>query len=285
MTVRLEPISDADVPAVADFLHANLNDRVSADAWAGAMKVPWKVDAPNYGFMLLDGEDVVGVYLAFYSERMIDGRPERFCNLGAWCVLPDHRLHSVRLLKAMLGQAGYHFTDLSPSGAVIPLNTRLKFRFLDTAAALVPNVPWLSWPGTGVVSSDPAVLEDTLTGDDLALYHDHVDAAAARHTVLIHGTERCYVISRHDRRKDLPLFMSVLYVSNPALFTRMAGRFYRHMLIRHRALATLVEPRMLGRRPRLSYVLRSPRPKMFRSDRLAPEHVDYLYSELVCVAW
>jgi hypothetical protein len=42
---------------------------------------------------------------------------------------------------------------------------------------------------------------------------------------------------------------------------------------------------MLGRRPRLSYVLRSPRPKMFRSDRLAPEHVDYLYSELVCVAW
>jgi hypothetical protein len=285
MTVRLQPITDADVRPVAEFLHANLNGRVPADAWAKAMTVPWKVDAPNYGFMLIDSDRVVGAHLAFYSQRTIDGRPERFCNLGAWCVLPSHRLHSVRLLKALLGQDGYHFTDLSPSGSVIPLNTRLKFRFLDTATALVPNLPWPSWPGTGVVSSDPAVIEDTLTGDDLARYHDHADAAAARHTVLVRGGEWCYVVARHDRRKNLPLFMSVLYVSNPALFASMAGRYFRHLLVHHRALATLAEPRILGRRPRLSYPLRAPRPKMFRSERLTAGQIDYLYSELVCVAW
>ena len=76
--------------------------------------VPWKVDAPNHGFMLRDGQRVVGVQLAFYSERLVAGRAERFCNLGAWCVLPEYRFHSIRLLMAVLAQDGYHFTSLSP---------------------------------------------------------------------------------------------------------------------------------------------------------------------------
>ena len=39
-------------------------------------------------------------------------------------------------------QDGYHFTDLSPSGNVVALNRRLGFTQLDTATALVPNLPW-----------------------------------------------------------------------------------------------------------------------------------------------
>ena len=103
--------------------------------------------------------------------------------------------------------------------------------------------------------------------------------------VLIRGDEWCYVVFRRDRRKGLPLFASVLYVSNPALFRAMARPFARHLLIRHGALATLAEDRIVGYRPRPSLRLRSPRRKMFRSPSLAPSQIDYLYSELVCVSW
>jgi hypothetical protein len=285
MAVRVEPITGSDVRPVAEFLHTNLNSRVSADAWARSLTVPWAVDAPNHGYRLLDGDTLVGVYLAFYSERTIAGRRERFCNLGAWCVLPSHRFHSVRLLKALLGQDGYHFTDLSPSGNVVALNTRMKFRFLDTATALVPNLPWPSRPGRDIVSSDPAVLEKTLTGHELDLYLDHARAGAAKHLVLIRGGDWCYVVFRKDRRKNLPLFISLLHVSNPALFATMARPFARHVLLRHGALATLAELRLLERRPRPSVMLRTPRRKMFRSTHLEPGQIDYLYSELACVAW
>ena len=71
----------------------------------------------NTGFMLLGDGAVGGVDLASYSERTISGRRERFCNLGAWCVLPEFRFHALRLLKALLAQDGYHFIDLSPAGA------------------------------------------------------------------------------------------------------------------------------------------------------------------------
>lgn len=283
--VTVAPIADADIPTVATFLHAHLNSRVSAAAWAGSVTVPWAVDAPNHGFQLTDGGTVVGVYLAFYSLRTVDGRPERFCNLGAWCVLPAYRRHSLRLLKALLAQEGYHFTDLSPSGSVIPLNSRLKFRFLDTTTALVPHLPWPSWPGRVTISADPAVIERTLTGDELARYRDHARAGAAHHLVLRSGGDWCYVMFRRDRRKNLPIFVSILHVSNPDLFRRAARPLARHLLLRHRALASLAELRVVGRRPWPSILLPTPRRKMFRSSRLQPEQIDYLYSELVCVAW
>jgi hypothetical protein len=285
MTVELIPIADADVAAAAEFLHAHLNSRVPASAWIGAMSVPWKVAAPNHGFMLREGQRVVGVHLAFYSERTAGGRVEQFCNLSAWCVLPDFRFHSLRLLKALLAQDGYHFTDLSPSGSVVPLNVRLKFRSLDTATALIPNLPWPSLPRRTRVSADPDVIEAALAGSELELYRDHAQAGAARHLVLIRGGESCYVMFRKVRRKDLPVFAAILHVGHPELLRRAIGPLTRHLLLRHGVLATLAELRIVGYRPRLSFMIRAPRPKMYRSPSLGPAQIDDLYSELVCVPW
>jgi hypothetical protein len=284
-TIRVSPITDADVDEVAEFLHAHLNARVSVEDWSRAMHVPWIVDAPNHGFMLLDGASIVGCYLAFYSERRMGGRTERFCNLGAWCVLPDYRFHSLRLLNRLLAQVDYHFTDLSPSGPTVAVNTRLKFRSLNTTTALIANVPWPWWPGRTLISSDPAVIERTLQGQDLELYRDHQRSRAARHALLMRGGDSCYVMFRKDRRKNLPLFATILYVSDPELFRKMIGPFVRHLLFRHGALGTLAELRIVRYRPRYSLLLRSSRPKMFKSLHLQPDQIDDLYSELACVAW
>jgi hypothetical protein len=284
-SIRVSPIYDHDVRRVAEFLHANLDARPSADDWAASVAMPWAVDKPNAGFMLLDEDAVVGAHLAIYSERLVEGRLEKFCNLGAWCVLPEYRFHSLRLLKALLAQEDYHFTDFSPSEKVIALNTRLGFRFLDTTATLIPNVPWPSWPGRGVISSDPALIERTLTGRDLRLYRQHAAAPAARHLVLIRHDEWCYVVFRKNRRARLPLIAALLHVSNPQLLRRMARPIARRLLIRHGAVATLAEDRVVSLRPRLSFRPRPPRRRMFRSPYLDAAHIDYFYSELVTMKW
>jgi hypothetical protein len=286
MTIQVSPITDQDVAGVADFLHANLNTWVPPSIWARGMSVPWKVEVPNHGFMLRDGQQVVGAHLAFYSERVIAGQAERFCNLGAFCVLPEFRFHSLRLLKALLAQDGYNFTDLSPSGNVPALNAKLGFRSLDTSTALVPNLPWPTLVRRTRISADPDVIESTLTGTQLELYHDHAQAAAVRHLVLIRGSESCYVMFRRARwRKDLPLFAVILHVSNPELFRRAIRPLTRHLLIHHGVLATFAELRIVGTRPRASFMLPSPRPKMYRSANLEPSQIDDLYSEMVCFRW
>jgi hypothetical protein len=262
--------------AVADFLAANHDGEVP---WAQAYsELPWKTDAPNLGFMLRDGERVVGTVLALYSERFVAGRIERFCNMGSWCVLPAYRSRSMLLVKALLAQEGYHFTVLSPNEGSQEILAWLKFRFFDTSAALVPNLPWPTLPGRTRITADPDVIEKTLAGEELKLYHDHAQALSAHHLVLIRGEESCYVMYR----KGTPAFAVILHVSNPELFHRALIPLTRHLLVRHGLAATLAELRIIGRKPHLSFTLNS-WPRMYRSVELEPGQIDYLYSELVCV--
>ncbi len=179
------------------------------------MTTDWHGIAPNHGYLLEDAGEVVGAYVAYYTRRHLGGVERDVCNLGAWCVLDTHRFHSVRLLKALLADARFDYIDLSPSGNVVGLNKRLGFDSLDTSTVIVPNLPWPSWPRRTWISSDPRVIEATLTPEELAIYHDHRDAAAAHHLVVRRGDDHCYVIFRRDRRKNLPIFASILYVSNP----------------------------------------------------------------------
>ena len=262
MAVELTPITDADIAEVADFLRANMNPEVP---WARACVPPWKVDAPNHGFMLRDGQRVVGVQLAFYSERLVAGRAERFCNLGAWCVLPEFRFHSMRLIMAVLAQDGYHFTSFTPIDRTRAILAWLKFRPLDTSAALIPNLPWPTLPGRTRISAEPDVIERTLAGAELELYRDHAQALAVHHHVLIRGQDSCYVMYREARSRGL-LYAVLLHVSNPDLFHRALLPLTRHLLLRHRLVATLGELRIIGHRPRLSVKLNA-WPKMYRSDQ------------------
>lgn len=282
MAVELSPITDADLPAVAEFLHANHNDRVP---WAASCsREPWAIDAPNHGFLLRDGERVVGTLLALYSERVIAGRLERFCNMGSWCVLPDYRSGSMRLVKALLAQQDYHFTVLSPDDGPREVLAWLKFRFFDTSAALIPNLPWPTMPGRTRISADPDVIESALAGRELSLYRDHAQALAAHHLVLTRGRHTCYVMYRVFRYRGVPVFALVLHVSNPILFHRALIPLTRHLLMRHGLVATLAELRDIQVKPPLSFTLDN-WPKMFRSPTLEARQIDYLYSELACVPW
>ena len=171
--VELRAITGDDVGRVGQFLTAHLNPRVPPAAWVRAMTTDLHGVAPNHGYLLEEAGSVVGAYVAYYTQRVIGDVEHAVCNLGAWCVLDTHRFHSVRLLKALLAQRGFDYLDLSPSGNVVGLNKRLGFKSLDTSTALIPNIPWPSWPGRTSISSDPSVIEATLTDEDLAIYRDH----------------------------------------------------------------------------------------------------------------
>jgi hypothetical protein len=283
MRVELRPITDSDVPRVARFLHSCMDPDVSVEQWTHLIDVTWSFERPNSGFMLVDGPAVVGAYLAFYSERSVDGRSERFCDLGSWCVQPTYRLHSLSLLKALLAQDGYHFIDLTPDRKVIALNERLGFRRLEGRTALLPNLPWPSLPRRSLISSDPAVIERTLEGADLRVYRDHADADRVRQVVLRSGEESCHVVFRRDRRMGLPRAL-LLHVSNPKLYRKLARPLGSHLLLRHGAALQQVEHSIVARPPRLSVRVR-PAHRMIRSARAEPPRIDYLYSELARLSW
>lgn len=282
-SVVLAPITVADVPEVAAFFHRGLSSGASVANWCRVMTPSWDVEQPNHGFLLRHRGRVVGAYHAFYSQRTIDGRSVRFCNLGAWSVDEQHRAAGLRMLRSLLRQRGYTFTDLTPSGNVLVLNERLGFVSLDTTTVVVPNVPW-PLPKRGIrVTSDPHVIDHLLSGRDHTIYRDHI-GTVAQHAVLARGDEICYVVYRKDTRRGLRVFATVLYVSDTDLFSDLAAHFYRHLLMRRGIAATIVESRVVGYRPPRSVAIQGT-PKMYLSDELDARQIDYLYSELTCRGW
>jgi hypothetical protein len=284
--VRVEPITDVGLPQAAEFLfrQPGIADGVTPEEWAASVRPTWKIDAPNRGFMLIDDRDVVGVYLALYSSRRIGGKDERFCNLCAWVVLPDYRLHSLKLLEAILDQEGYTFTDFSPVPSVQRIESRFGFQFLDTTMTATFNVPWPSWPGRVSVSSDPVTIAETLQGRDLEVYKDHALTLAARHVVVLSGADQCYVMYRNQHHKRLPC-AAILYVSDLELFQKMIRPLARHLLLKRRRVAMLAELRVVGQRLPLSILMTGHPQKMYRSPHLESDQIDYLYSELTCLPW
>jgi hypothetical protein len=284
--VQVRPISDGDLPEVGRFLGENFPPDTGPDQWAQAWRQSVNLPdsgAPNHGMLLRAGGVVVGAYPAVYSTRVIDGRQERFCNLAVWYVDPAYRFHAIRMLRALLDQPGWHFTDLTPIPGVQKLNARLGFNYLNTDTALVPNLPWPTRPGRIRVYDRAAEIEAVLTGADLRYYRDHLRCQRLRHLVLDGGGGSCYLQWRIERRKDLPWFASIHYASKPELLRHGFRRLSRYLLLRHRMPFSLIELRVAGGRVWPSLLLPSHRRRMYRSDTLPSDKIDYLYSELSIV--
>ncbi|MFI2362293.1 hypothetical protein [Promicromonospora sp. NPDC019610] len=282
--VELAPVTTDDLPRVGEFLSVYLDGSLTPGQWARSLRPTWTTSHPDHGFLLTSEGRVVGVYAALYSEQDGPGGPRAVCNVAAWCVLDEYRHHSLRLLRAMLAQRDRELTDLSPSGTVVPLNERLGFQHLDTAGALVVNLP-LPSPGVRLLTGR-ADIEAALSGPDLAAYRDHADSAAARHVVAVVDGRPCWVVFRAVRRKRLRLFASVLHVSDRELFRAAAPAVYRHVLLAHGLPFTLLQTRVCGPRPWHSVPLSAQRPTMYLSRTgQPPESVSYLYSELTQVPW
>jgi hypothetical protein len=282
MAVSLRPITDDDLDTVAQFLHAHHDSSVPVESFRQSFAAHHSGARPNSGVMLVDGDDVVGAYLAYYSDRVVDGRVHRICNLGSWYVLPAYRRHSLKMAKAILTQDGFHFLDLSPSETVAALNKRLGFEYLDNRAVVLPALPW-RWRPTRI-SSDPLVLQQALSGEKLRLYRDHRDAPAAHHMVLQDRGAVCYVVLRIVKRRGLPVAI-VVHASRPEMLRRMIHPFVGFALLRYRVVAVVVELRWLdGKIPGASIPWRLGS-KMLRSPTLGPEDIDYFYSELLYLNW
>lgn len=279
--VRLSPVDGDSLPEIARFLHENLNDGLSADQWARALVPSWQTSETTHGFCLRADGVLVGVYAAFFSQRVVGGRERRVCNLAAWCVLDGYGAHGLKLLRALLSCGADLFTDLSPSGSVVPIDLRLGFQPLDTTTDVRPNLP--AWQRRVRVVTDHRRIADLLTGRDAELFRDHAGAAAVRHVVLVVDGRPCYVMYRRVRRKRLPLFGAVVHVGDTALFARGVASLGAHLLVRGMPVL-LAERRIVGGPVAWSRTVQG-RTKLFRAADVEAGDVDDLYSEITCVPW
>jgi hypothetical protein len=273
----IEPIRSDTLHEFCTFLHEHLNPRITVEHWMAAFRQQWGVTEPNHGFAMRDADGrLVGGIGAIYAERIIRGRPERFCNISSWCVLTEYRSHSMRLAMALLSQPGYHFTDLSPTAVVADSLKFLKFTLMDRRVTVMPALPIGAW-GVRVVT-DPDAIEAALAPADAKVFRDHRHLPWLRHLAVGRSGAYCHVWFTASRMKHLPC-ADLLHVSDPELFLRYRAAVGRYFLLRCGILSMRIESRLLPRRPRLSAQVDDYSLKLFRSDTLHESDISSLYSE------
>jgi hypothetical protein len=276
------PIHAEHLPAVGAFLHENLNRRFSAQRWIESLTHPWAADAPNFGMQLLEDGRIVGVFCAIYSDQVIRGQVERFCNPHSWCVLESHRRHSIGLILQIIRQPGYHFTMFTPNPKVAEVFRGLKFKELDNRMLLYPNLP--SWQAVRTGSfavSAPAAIEAHLSGQPLAEYLAHRSIPWLRFAAFGDGQDACLAIYKPVRVKRLPVAW-VMHVSSGAAFERLGCLLRQHLLLRHGFLGMRIESRWLSSgAARGAHTMHRRQPKLYMSKTLGQAEIHDVYSELM----
>lgn len=277
----IEPVTEATLSEFAHFLHTNLRQsRCSPEQWEAGLRISWNISRPNYGFVLRDNGQIVGGIGAYYMNRVIKGRIEKICNITSWCVLDAYRQQSMRLVMSVINQSGYHFTDFSPTKVVGETLRFLKFRPLDERQVVILNLPYTLFSSIKVLDK-AADIGQALQGDALQIYRDHADFPWLSHVLIGKRGAWCHVIFKRQVYKRLPAVV-VYYLSDKKLFDRYLHRFSAYLLL-HGYLTTHIECRFLKRLPVLSMVRSGFNAKLYLSENLIDDDIDYLYSETMAL--
>ncbi len=277
--LRLKQVSPSAFDDIYAELLVLLDSRRSAEEFRRIFDYAWRDREEYVGLALYDGQEVVGFLGLIFSELTIEGRRERFCNVTSLIARETHRAEASMLVLQLRKLREYTITNLTCNEAAYRLFTRLGFSVLDdTRTILYPSLSGrraAEWR----VLHDPATIRPHLLPEQQRILDDHLPYA--RHLLATHGGQSCYMVYTVGRRRWLRS-ARIHFISDMAVLQEGWPAAQRALWRECRAVLAECDARLLrgssvpGRRESLMSI-----PRLYRSDRLRPEQIPNLYSELV----
>jgi hypothetical protein len=178
-------------------------------------------------------------------------------------------------------------TNLSPTAQVLKLLEKLGFTLMDKSERIILPVvtPRTLMDRCEIITRRGAV-QDALDGENLRFFRDH-QLPFNHHVLLRAATGHCYLMMNRTLktiRGNLRLpFARVHHISAPEFFLRALEKLVVRVAASLKVVAMIVDDRMLqGTVPWHSFMRPgAERKAAFRSDGLAAEDIDGVYTEAV----
>jgi hypothetical protein len=253
------------------------HSQVDPQDWKKIFHNIWRDQNPCCGFILLDGEDVVGFLGTLFSRRMIQGSAKDFCNLTSWIVKPEYRSESLSLLFPLMGRKNLTLTNFTASNRVIAVLQKIGFRSLEDHFHMLLPFPLPAMPCRIILDSE--LIENRLMGENQRIYQDHLKLHCF-HVIVETPEGDLYLVLNPTRKKKLPV-MFVNFLSDPFLFEKYIQRCVFTLCRKLGICGLMVGDHSLVSGP-LPYTLKVPRRHalLYHSRDLSPAEIDTLYSEI-----
>ncbi|MBF0603996.1 MAG: hypothetical protein HQL07_09910 [Nitrospirae bacterium] len=281
---RLLPITDADLPAVCQFYHQHLNPRIPVENWINAFSYDGhngRNHPPNYGFMLTDGQTVVGAFGAIYSNQWIDGRWEPFCNHTSWVVRKAYRPWSRNLLEALLQQDHWHATSFTTNPHVANICRKHQFSQLNDRVEVFFNTPHPF--STPPITQNPSAFKTLLNPYVYQNYITHGHLPGIECVILGQPQQCALVVYKKKIWKKLPAAI-LLHCSDWEVFSHYRRPLGHFLLSHHGILTTHVHTFQLPTPLTGTLSYRDTQPRLFLSrGTIKPHQLSFLYSEITAL--
>jgi hypothetical protein len=274
-------IKRSRLPEIYPLLHI-LNPDITREVWDRLFSYDWQTTEDYIGLGLLEDDNIVGFLGFIFSERMINGQREKFCNLTTWIVLEEYRNQSLMLAFAVMQMKGYTFTNLSPSVEAYEVFKKLGFKELDRHIVFLPFLPLWKFFFTRNpvrVTGNLQEIEANLDEPNRRIFQEHLPYKNCKHFLLKTSQGNCYIVTREATKGRWFWFTQIYYISDSEIFWEYVQHLLWHFVKVHKTFMTLFDERFIDnvKAGRLRYVL--PGLKLFKSHRCQKADIDYLYSE------
>tara|TARA_B100002003_G_scaffold240722_1_gene261564 strand:- start:1353 stop:2207 length:855 start_codon:yes stop_codon:yes gene_type:complete len=255
------------------------NPRLSKDDWRQLFVNHWHTREGYFGYVLEDGERIVGFLGLIFGRRILNEREEKFCNLTSWVVDEKFRSQSLFLLLPVLKLKDYTLTILTGSQETYAVARKLGFQDLESHVQIILPLPSVAtWLTPCQIEINGKQLGDALAGEALQAYKDHL-AFRCFHVHVRSPLGECYLIGTRVFRKDLA-FAQIHHISDSKVFVKFAGRIAVAICLRIKTVAIATDQRFLGENTiPLSLAWPLPNCRVYKSSSLGKNDIDLLYSE------
>jgi hypothetical protein len=233
---RFREISESDLDAVGDLLTRGFVYR-SREYWMRGLRrqsaraIP--AGTPRYGYMIENQGVPVGCLLLIYSNKIIDGTAETFCNVSSWYVDPPFRNQAALFAAMTQKRKDVTYFNITPAEPTWPILEAQGFEAY--CRGLYFSVPLFSRSERGIMIEQ--VAPDTpsvknLSDADLAMLKRHAEYGCLSlvcHTA--HEALPFVFFPLRKRRGIIPMpAMQLGFCRNIPDYVRCAGALGKYLL-------------------------------------------------------
>ncbi len=271
-----------DIEAICSLLHNKMNSRIPIDRWRRLMTYSWLADKPDFGRVVESDGAILGYCGMVYADRLVGKanqlRSERIVSMSSWYL--DKSLRGKGLGRDMLvssiSDPSLTYATLTNSKKPLGIVEALGFQVLEDHRYI--------WRKTDRAKSGVVVIDDLQTirerikPTQQQLIDDMQEYALT--PLLIELDRQQALLFFSIKRKDADvLWFDLMHASDYELFVSCAQALADQLL--PDSPAVLAADGRFVKNPASNITSeRLPVARYYVSNRVKPDEIDHLYSEL-----
>lgn len=266
-------------PLLLEFNNPNL----TKDDWKQLFVNHCSCNEDYFGYVLFDKDRAVGFLGLIFSDRLIDGKLQKFCNITSWIITKDYRGRGLSrlLMHEVVNLTDYTITTLPPSPKTEKMHREQGFKVLEDSYLLILPIPTPDSFYNNCSIIPEQEMKYHLDVNELKIYNDHLQCKCS-HILIKTEFENCYIIIKKIKRRGM-VFAEIHYLSNLPLFLKFIDRLRIKLPLYLKVVGLLIEKRFLkGHVIKYSFTRKFHRAKLFKSSSIDRNKItDNLYTELL----